>query len=185
MLVAKALAWGGLLSIGFGFLLSFWENPPHLLIDGQGKLVALYENRTLYLSSMRKGKFTAEAWKKFLAAKERKALPCEEGVCQTSFQNAPILISTNKDKQPCLKDALLIRLEPSQKACPEALLTLDWYDLWREGSHALWLTPQGLHVEKVRTWQGNRPWTRKAIHRKDRPMNRASQARDVFCQQKV
>lgn len=173
----------GLLSIGFGFLLSFWNNPPHLLIDGRGKLVAVYENHTLHLSSMRKGRFTADAWQKFLAAKEKKALLCKDGVCRTSFQQTPILISTNKDNQPCLKDALLIRLEPSQEACPEALLTLDWYDLWREGSHALWLTPQGPRLEKVRTFQGNRPWTRKAVHRKDRPMNRVSQVHGASGQQ--
>jgi len=162
----------GLLPMGIGFLAAFGGELPHLLIDGQGKLVALYDGRTLHVSSTRKGKFTAETWQKYLAAQEVKALHCEEGVCRASFQNTPIFISYDKEKQPCEKDALLIRLEPSQKTCPEAALTLDWYNLWRHGGYAVWFTPEGFRLEKVREFQGDRPWTRKAIHRKDRPIAR-------------
>ncbi len=163
--------WGFVLMIA-GFLMTFENDPPHLLIDGQGKVVALYEVQTLYVSSTRKGKFMAETWQKYLAAQEIKAMPCEKGVCRASFQNIPVIISYNKKNQPCKKNAVLIRLEPSQRACPEATLTVDWYDLWREGGLALWLTPQGPRLEKVRALQGDRPWTRKAIHRKNRPKNR-------------
>lgn len=159
----------GLLLIAVGFLLTFTGELPHLLIDGQGKLVALYEGRTLHVSSTRKGKFTAETWQKYLAAKGTKALPCEEGICKASFQNTPIVISYDKENQPCVKNAVLIRLEPSQAACPQASFTLDGDDLWRSGGHALWLTPQGPRVEKIRELQGNRPWTRQAIHREERP----------------
>jgi len=162
----------GLLPIGIGFLVSFGGEPPHLLIDGQGKIVALNEGDTLTLSSTRKGKFTAETWKKYLAAKETKAMACEEGVCQASFHHTPVIVSYDREAQPCVKDAVLIRLEPSQAACPEAHLTLDWYDLWHHGGHTVWLTSQGPRLEKVRDLQGDRPWTQKAIHRKDRPSKR-------------
>jgi len=169
----------GLVPIGLGAILAFRGNPPQVLIDGQGKLVAIYKENSLHLSSMRKGKFTAKLWQKHLAAKELKSLPCENGVCEGSFDNIPIVVSYDKENQPCLKGALLIRLEPSQKSCPEAYLTLDWYDLWRRGSHSLWLLSQGPHLEKVRTLQGKRPWTRKAIHRKDRPMYREEEKRSL------
>ena len=162
----------GLLPMGIGFLISFGGEPPHLLIDGQGKLAAVYDKKTLHLSSLRKGKFTAETWQKYLAVKDVKSMLCENGVCRTSFQNIPIVISDDKDQQPCVKNAVLIRLEPSKTTCPDAYLTLDWYDLWRGGGHALWLTPKGPYLEKVREIQGQRPWTRKPIHRKDRPMNK-------------
>ncbi len=170
----------GFLPMGAGFLAAFAGEPPHLLIDGQGKLVALYQEKILHLSSSRKGKFTAETWQKYLAAETIKILPCQEGVCITSFQNIPIIISYNKENQPCEKNAILVRLEPSQTACPEALLTLDWYNLWREGGHALWMTSQGLLLEKVRETQGVRPWTRKAIHQIDRPMNRKREEKSVL-----
>jgi competence protein ComEC len=159
----------GLLPIGIGCVAAFWGEPPHLLIDGQGKLVALYDGHTLHLSSTRKGKFTAESWKKHLAAQDTKAMACKEGICHAAFQEAPLIISYERENQPCLKNAVLIRLHPSQMACPEAKFTLDWYDLWRGGGHALWLTPESVQVEKVSAVQGQRPWTRKAIPRKQRP----------------
>ncbi|MBI2707660.1 MAG: ComEC family competence protein [Proteobacteria bacterium] len=156
----------GIFPIFLGFLAAFWGDPPHLLIDGRGKLVALYDNNVLHLNSLRKGKFVADVWKKHLAAQEIKPLTCKEGVCEAAFQDIPIVISSVKENQPCVKGAILIRLEPSQKACPDAYHTLDWYDLWRGGSHALWLTPHGLRLEKVRPSRHHRPWQRRPISRK-------------------
>lgn len=93
-------------------------------------------------------------------------------MCQTTFQKTPILISYKSKTQPCVKNAVLIRLEPNKKACPEAKLVLDWYDLWRKGTHVIWFTPLGIHLENVSETQGQRPWTRKAIPRKERPVKR-------------
>lgn len=147
-----------------------WQNPPHLLIDGQGKLVGLYEEKTLSVSSKRRGKFTTETWKQYLAAQDIKELICVEGICKATFHDTSIIISHHAEHQPCERGTVLIRLEPSKTACPESLLTLDWYDLWRNGGHAIWLnSEEPPHIEKVNVIQGRRPWTRRAIPRKDRP----------------
>lgn len=159
----------GLVPMAVGGLLSLQGDLPHVLIDGQGKLVGLYEDNTLYVSSPRKGKFTAETWQKFLAAKEIKPMNCTDEVCHASHHGVPLVVSYTQENQPCVKDALLIRLEPSQKSCPEARLTLDWYDIWKAGGYALWFTPDGQRIQKVRDVQGNRAWTRKAIPRRERP----------------
>jgi competence protein ComEC len=159
----------GVFPIGLGVLGFYWHDSPHVLIDGQGKLVGLYDQETLYLNSIRRGKFTAEAWKQYLAARDIKPLTCRDGVCQTVVHNLPLIISQTQENQPCEKGALLIRLEPSKIACPTASLVLDWYDLWRHGGHALWIKPTGIHMEKVNAHQGQRPWTRRPIPRKLRP----------------
>jgi competence protein ComEC len=156
----------GLLPIVLGVGGAFWNDPPNILVDGQGKIVALYKDKTLHLSSSRKGKFTAETWQKHLAAVQTAPLPCEDGLCEATLDDIPIIVASLKEHQPCVKGAVLIRLEPSQKACPEARLLIDWYDLWRGGSHAIWLTPQGDFIEKVRPSHNHRPWERKAISRK-------------------
>lgn len=96
-------------------------------------------------------------------------MACDEGVCQTSLQGIPLIVSFEKERQPCVKDTLLIRLEPSERACPEAHLVIDWYDIWKAGGYALWLTGKSLRLEKVRESQGIRPWTGRAIRRRDRP----------------
>lgn len=154
----------GFLPITIGMSMALWSNPPHILVDGQGKLVGLYDGTTLHVSTTRRGKFTAGIWQQHLAANDIKELPY-----RSTFKNIPILISDLQGNQPCEKGAVLIRLEPSKSACPEALLIIDWYDLWRKGGHALWLEGTTFHVEHVNTVQGQRPWTRQAIPRKDRP----------------
>ncbi|MBX9621253.1 MAG: ComEC family competence protein [Alphaproteobacteria bacterium] len=159
----------GLLPLTLGCVLGFQGNLPQVLIDGQGKLVGLHEGNNLYVSSSRKGKFTAETWQKYLAAKEVKPMACDEGVCQSSLQGIPLIVSSEKERQPCVKEAILIRLEPSEQACPEARLVIGWYDIWKAGGYALWLTEKNLHIEKVRESQGMRPWTGRAIRRRDRP----------------
>lgn len=159
----------GLLPLTLGCVLGFQGDLPQVLIDGQGKLVGLHEGNNLYVSSSRKGKFTAETWQKYLAAKEIKFMACEEGVCQASLQGVPLIISSEKERQPCVKGAFLIHLEPSERACPEARIVIDWYDIWKAGGYALWLTEKSLRIEKVRENQGVRPWTGRAIRRRDRP----------------
>jgi len=159
----------GFFPIFIGILGFFWHELPHLLIDGQGKLVGLYEGKTLYVSSTKKGKFTAKTWASYLGTPEIKTLPCKDGICQASLHNIPILISYDQEHQPCENGAILIRLEPSKTPCPAAQLTIDWYDLWRHGSHTLWFTPKGIRIQKVNQLQGQRPWTPQAIPRKDRP----------------
>ncbi|HUX79387.1 MAG TPA: ComEC/Rec2 family competence protein, partial [Alphaproteobacteria bacterium] len=91
----------GILPMSIGFVTAFGGKLPTLLIDGQGKMAALYDGNTLYVSSRRKGKFTAETWKKYLAAESITDLHCEEGVCRAFIQNTPILISYDEEKQPC------------------------------------------------------------------------------------
>lgn len=164
----------GFIPITLGILGTFWQKPPHLLIDGQGKLVGLYDGKMLFLSSTRKAKFTAEMWRQYLAAKEVKGLACTGGICKTTCHHIPVLISSHEDHQPCEKGAVLIRLQPSKVPCPASYLTIDWYDLWRNGTHTIVLSSKGPFIEKVKSRQGDRPWTRRAIPRKKRPMNQQS-----------
>lgn len=159
---------GGLIPILIGCLGLLWHDPPHVLIDGQGKLVGLYDGKTLSVTSTRRGKFTTTTWQQHLGTQNINTLPCTDGVCKTNFRDIPIVISSDDTHQPCQADVVLIRLEPSVTPCPDALLTLDWYDLWRNGGHAVWLNSQEIRVEKVNQIQGKRPWTRRAIPRKER-----------------
>ena len=146
--------------------LAFFNDSPDILIDGQGKIASFYEPPILYVSSLRKGKFTADMWSKNVAASRIQLLSCKEGSCERNIREIPIVISFLKERQPCIKGAVLIRLEPSQRACPEARSVIDWYDLWRGGSHALWIRSQGIHLKKVRPSSGHRPWERRTISRK-------------------
>lgn len=154
------------LPLFIGVVSSFFSRSPDLLIDGRGKVAALYKDKTLYLTTFKRGKFSGETWQKYLNAQDKKLLACETGACENVIHTIPIVISLSKANQPCLKGAIHIHLEPYTMKCEEALLTLDWFDLWRRGSHAIWVNPEGPHIETVRPLSGHRPWERKAIPRK-------------------
>ncbi len=156
----------GLIPLCGGMLLLFWSSPPDILIDGQGKVVGLYQDHTLSLSSLRKGKFTAESWAKQIAARDMRPLACQDGVCHGRVRGVPVIISESAEIQPCVKDALLIRLEPSLQACPSALLVIDWFDLWRRGAHTIHLTEAGPRIEKVRKRKDHRPWEKEPRSRR-------------------
>lgn len=162
----------GLLPIGFGCSMTFWGVAPDILIDGQGKVAALFDKGNLYVSSVRKGKFTAETWQQALAANTIDSLDCEEGVCKAKVKNKPLIITNTQ--QSCIKGGIMIHLEPCRVPCLEAHLVLDRYDVWRGGSHAVWITEGGFSIERARDIQGERPWTALSIPRKDRPDYSAS-----------
>lgn len=162
----------GLLPIALGCCMIFWGKPPDLLIDGQGKLAALFDKGTLYVSSTRRGRFTADTWQQALAANTIESLDCEDGVCKANVKTKPLLIT--ETRQSCLAGGVMIHLEPCKIPCPEAHLVLDRYDVWRGGSHAIWITEDGFIIEKARDIQGKRPWTTLAIPRKSRPDYSAS-----------
>lgn len=156
----------GLLPLCAGLSLVFWSRPPQIFIDGQGKIAALYQDHVLHVSSLRKGKFTAQTWSKQWAALEIRPLSCQEELCQGRVGNTPVFISSSAENQPCVKGAVLIRLEPSQKACPEALCVIDWFNLWRGGSHTIYLTPEGPQIQKVRKSKNYRPWEKQPRSRR-------------------
>jgi len=156
----------GVIPLGVGLVLVFCPNPPHILIDGQGKVAALLQDGTLSVSSTRKGKFTIQTWAKQWAVREVQPLPSKDEVAQDILGKIPVIIAASKTSQPCVKDAILIRLEPSQKSCPAAMLVIDWFDLWRGGAHSLRLTPQGLQIETVRKRGNYRPWEKQPRSRR-------------------
>jgi hypothetical protein len=41
------------------------------------------------------------------------------------------------------------------RQCP----VIDRIDTFRKGGHAIWLAADGITIETVRDWQGERPWS--------------------------
>ena len=53
---------------------------------------------------------------------------------------------------------LVISVEPIRRSCGAAA-TIDRFDLWRGGTHAVWIGAEGaLHIESVAASLGDRPW---------------------------
>lgn len=75
----------------------------------------------------------------------------------------PLVVAIVKDprayRDDCRTAAIVISLEPLRGACPSAVLTIDRFDLWRHGAHALWFDDDGIRMETVADGVGSRPWS--------------------------
>src|SRR5690606_13082602 len=58
----------------------------------------------------------------------------------------------------CGVAAVLISPEPIRAHCRSARVVIDRFDVWRNGSYALWLDPGEIRVEHARGVRGDRPW---------------------------
>jgi len=63
--------------------------------------------------------------------------------------------------EDCRLATVFVSLQPLAGRCPLARQKIDRFDLWRAGTHAIYLAPDAIHVKTVRGSQGERPWTRK------------------------
>jgi len=59
---------------------------------------------------------------------------------------------------------LLVSKSPSN--CREGQV-IDFFDIWRNGNHAVWLTPERIIIKKVEGERGNRPWTQTSARSKN------------------
>ena len=152
--------------------------PPDLLIDGRGRVMAVRaDDGNLVLSSVRAAKFETGFWLRQdgksgeVSAQptnnwqqgwvgEKKSLKCDISGC--IYTTGPYRIALVKQQAALVEDCwsadLVISLTPVRKTCPAPLGTIDWFDLWRNGSHAVWAGEEGLKIVSVNESRGNRPW---------------------------
>ena len=52
----------------------------------------------------------------------------------------------------------VVSVVPVRRSCRGPGTVIDRFDLWRNGAHALWIERDGIRVESVNGWRGERPW---------------------------
>jgi competence protein ComEC len=64
-------------------------------------------------------------------------------------------------REDCHAATVLISTVPVDRHdCANPVVLVDRFDLWREGTHALWLRAGSPRVVSVRASRGERPWVR-------------------------
>jgi len=169
--------WRGLgtIPIAAGLACLVLSAPPDVLVGGDGKLLAVRgPNGAIWLSSQKRGRFTAKTWLRRAGTLESHAWPLAKGI-----KNSPLLcdqigciyraggqvVALALDGRALAEDCdaatIVISLEPLRRQrCPRPEVVIDRFDLWRNGSHALWLKPGRIDVENVAMRRGARPWVR-------------------------
>lgn len=163
------------------------ERPPDVLVDGEAKLFAARAaDGTLWLSSHNKARFLGDSWLRQAGRAEAGPWPlgdsgeddgeasdgrtagamtardpqCDLEACVFTIAGRQISVVRSPDAlaEECRRADVLIALVPLRVACPGPRLKIDRFDLWRDGTHALWIGPDATTVRTVRAARGDRPW---------------------------
>lgn len=165
-LLGLPLAAGGILA---GVLLA---RPPDLLVSADGRLVAARLEGAVHLQRLSGASaLTRDAWLRHWGAAATEPFPergeaaggrlsCTPGAC--TLRHAPeanpavVLLRGDPPAEACRAAALVVSAEPVRGRCGAAVV--DRFAVWRNGAHAVWLTPAGPVVVSDRAWRGARPW---------------------------
>ncbi len=146
--------------------------PPDILVTGDMRLFGLAApNGELWLSSKRVGRFPADVWLRRRAQGEAHYWTPEQGLeggwlaCDSlgcRYRHAGVVAALALAPEALAEDCrgveLLISVAPLPRHCLPEGRSLDRFDFWREGTHAIWLSRDALEVSSVGGERGRRPW---------------------------
>ena len=153
----------------FGILGPAFAQPPHIIIDGEARVVAVNElGQGLLLSTHRAGRFEVARWTQRLGYGEAPGrwpvdveittggLRCEAAGCVIHRTDAVIAIAKITDAllEDCRHADMVIALVPVRAPCRPPWGVIDRFDLWRYGTHAVTFHKNGPNIQTVNTSRG-------------------------------
>jgi competence protein ComEC len=162
----------GLVPVFGGLAAIFFVSTPDLLVTGDAKLLAIKDEAGDYhLSSLRASKLAAETWLRRNGQLDAASFPAPDDAGLPSFacdgagcvykRNGKIIglaLTGDALREDCATADVVVSLVPIRSGCRD-VITIDRFDLWRGGTHALHVDSDGkLHIESVAATLGDRPW---------------------------
>jgi len=175
-LMRGPVRWVGLGLVPIAVLLSMLQIPPDVLVERAVANVAVRtDSGELAFANTRRGRFAAEKWLQAngeepdLAGSAANQWNCGKGVCLTAVKGYRVAYADEESAlaRECPAVDILIARFPLREACDAVPVTIDRFDVWRNGSYALYIEGPRIMQRTSRMEQGKRPWTVKPIPRKD------------------
>nr|WP_294503807.1 ComEC/Rec2 family competence protein [uncultured Rhodopila sp.] len=145
--------------------------PPDLLVSNDGRMIALRTPDGAFLQAAKgASKFTRDAWAQYWAADSFRpmaddpagAVRCQADACvllPDSNRPGALLVRGAMHPAGCGRVSVIVSGEPARGLCPRPWPVLvDRFTVWRNGSAAIWLEPDGARVVTDRAARGERPW---------------------------
>ena len=157
--------------LGVGTVL--FAHAPDVLVADDGRLFAVRDpDGGMLLSSARVDRFEAEIWLRRSAVEAALAWPhdgygaggrlaCDSLGCLYTASGKVVALVQQPAALPedCQGADVVISVEPVRISCAHPAVVIDWFDLWRDGAHAIWIGEDGvIDVRSVRQLRGDRPW---------------------------
>lgn len=163
----------GLAGIAAGLATIAFIQPPDILVDGRGRLLAVRSaDGSIAVSTSRRDRFIRKIWLRGFGQNEALAewpkngvspdqrLSCDLQGCLYRVGDRIVALAYGEGAlaEDCWIADVVVSIVPVRRACPAAFDVIDRFDLWRQGGHALWLDENGVRIETVNGNRGDRPW---------------------------
>ena len=175
----------GIAVIGGGLLLASLERRPDILVDGAARVMAVRgEDGLLWLSTRQRARFVSDVWLRRDGQAETPVWPragadagapaaglrCDVLGCiqRRGGRTVAFVLDPRALGEDCGRASLVVSAVPVRDLCPGPETVVDRFDLWRSGTHALWLEPDGIRVESVAQSRGARPWVAERVPARSR-----------------
>ncbi len=164
----SALRWLALPIAVVALVLLWSQSSPDVLVEERAQTVAAVDDAGMLVPlALKKGSFAANKWlsargqnEKAATAAKRPLWACDAAICKASVRgkSVAVLKETAVVVKPCPTADVVIAQYPLRRRCKGRLATIDRFDVWREGAHALTFTATSVTVATARAGQGQRPW---------------------------
>lgn len=156
----------GLFPLSVGLLQPWFSESPHILINESAEVLAVRGvDGKLTLTPGRGDGFTRNVWiehwgKSTDRWQEHPALSCDaEGCIYRAEDGRSIGLAYTESavSEDCGRVDLIVAKVPSWRLCSSGQ-SIDRFDIWRYGAHAIWLTDGEPRIERVSDYTGRRIW---------------------------
>ncbi|MEK7245695.1 MAG: ComEC/Rec2 family competence protein [Pseudomonadota bacterium] len=149
--------------------------PPDVLVDGEGRLLAVRTAEgSLAISAPKGSRLSRDTWLRLSGVEEGEAAPwprpgeaddagrlrCDHMGCVVRAHGRAVARVRDRGAliEDCARAELVVSTVPTKRLCAGAQAVIDRSDLRAKGAHAIWIGADGITVKAVNDARGNRPW---------------------------
>jgi competence protein ComEC len=182
----------GTAGIVIGVVIASMATRPDILADGGARLFAVAgDDGRMLVSSRSTARFERDIWLRRAGyetgAEETfprpdqgrgdsgvaRDLRCDDSGCVWQAKGETVSFVTDRAAliDDCRTSSIVVSAVPVPgRRCPSARVLIDRFDLWRGGTHAIWIEKDRVRIESVNGVRGWRPWViRPGVGRTVRP----------------
>jgi competence protein ComEC len=159
------------------FICAGFRSEPDILVERTTSNVAIRtETGLLAFANTKRGRFAAEKWLQANGEEPRLtsssgglSWTCAKAGCSSVVKGYRVIYLDDVAALTggCPPADVLIARFPLRDKCDGRLLTVDRFDVWRNGAYAIYLDQPGITQRTSRSEQGRRPWSLAPIPRRD------------------